>query len=103
MAMGKSAICADVDISFIGKRLRLIRELKGLTVEAIAQKIGVRKQYVSAVEFGVIPSLRYLIKFSREFDVSPNIIFGYDDNFEKKLKEIEKLKLEAFKCFISGV
>lgn len=99
--MGRSAICKDVDISFIGKRLRLIRELKGLTVEAIAEKIGVRKQYVGAVEFGVIPSLRYLIKFSRELDVSPNIIFGYDDNFEKKIKEIEKLKLEAFKDFIS--
>ena len=101
--MGKSAICKDIDISFIGKRLRLIRELKGLTAEAIAQKIGVRKQYVGAIEFGAIPSLRYLIKFSRELDVSPNIIFGYDDNFEKKLKEIEKLKLEAFKGFISGV
>lgn len=101
MAMGKSAICADVDISFIGKRLRLIRELKGLTVEAIAQKTGVSKQYVSGTECSVIPSLRYLIKFSRELDVSPNIIFGYDDNFEEKLKEIEKLKLEAFKGFIS--
>ena len=102
-ARGKSAICADVDISFICKRLRLIRQLKGLTVEAIAQKVGVSKQYVGAVEFGVIPSLRYLVKFSREFDVSPNVIFCRDDNFEKKLKEIEKLKLEAFKDFVSGV
>lgn len=103
MARGKSAICADVDISFIGKRLRLIREMKGLTAEAIAQKTGVSKQYVHAVEFGVMPSLRYLIKFSREFDVAPNVIFCHDDNFEKKLKEIEKLKLEAFKGFVSGV
>ena len=102
-ARGKSAICADVDISFICKRLRLIRQLKGLTVEAIAQKVGVSKQYVGAVECGVIPSLRYLVKFSREFDVSPNVIFCRDDNFEKKLKEIEKLKLEAFKDFVSGV
>ena len=103
MARGKSAICADVDISFIGKRLRLIRKLKGLTVEAVAQKTGVSKQYVSAIECSAIPSLRYLIKFSREFDVSPNIIFGYDDNFERKLKEIERLKIEAFKGFVSGV
>lgn len=101
--MGKSAVCKDIDVSFIGKRLRLIRELKGLTVEAIAQKTGVSKQYVGAIEVGVIPSLRYLIKFSREFNVSPNIIFCHDDNFEKKLKEIEKLKLEAFKDFVSGV
>ena len=51
----------------------------------------------------MIPSLRYLVKFSREFDVAPNVIFCYDKSFEKKMEEIEKLKLEAFKDFVSGV
>ena len=102
-ARGKTAICTDVDIRFIGNRLRLIRELKDLSTEDVAHIIGVSKQYVNAVENGVIPSLRYLIKFSREFDVAPNVIFCYDKNFEKKIEEIEKLKVEAFKGFVSGV
>ena len=102
-ARGKSAVCADVDIRFIGNRLRLIRELKDLSTEDVARVIGVSKQYVNSVETGVIPSLRYLIRFSREFDVAPNVIFCYDKNFEKKIEEIEKLKVEAFKGFASGV
>ena len=102
-ARGKSAICADVDIRLIGNRLRLIRELKDLSTEDVARIIGVSKQYVNSIETGVIPSLRYLIKFSREFDVAPNVIFCYDKNFEKKMKEIERLKIEAFKGFVSGV
>ena len=100
---GKSAICADVDIRFIGNRLRLIRKLKDLRTEDAAHIIGVSNQYVNAVETGVIPSLRYLIKFSREFDVAPNVIFCYDKNFEKKMKEIERMKIEAFKGFVSVV
>ena len=77
----------------IGARIRTIRTLKGFTLEEIAQKLGVTKQYLAYVETGFgymgIPTL---LALSDVFGVTPNVLLGYDKRFNEYFTEMKSVK-----------
>ncbi len=56
----------------IGKRLRVLREAKGLSQGDIERRSGLLRSYISRVEGGYIaPSLSTLEKFAKALEVEP--------------------------------
>lgn len=56
----------------IGKRLRTMRESKGLSQGDIERRSGLLRSYISRVEGGyTAPSLTTLAKFAKALDVEP--------------------------------
>lgn len=57
----------------IGKRLRLIREKKGITQAELGEKLGIQFQHVSKYERGeTVPTWENLIKLAELYDVNIN-------------------------------
>ncbi|HYC46653.1 MAG TPA: XRE family transcriptional regulator [Burkholderiales bacterium] len=62
-------------------RLKRLRELKGLTLEALAERTGLTKSYLSKVERGrSVPSISTAIKLAEGFDVAVGDLFGIGGN-----------------------
>lgn len=60
----------------IGKRLTLLREQKGLTMEKLAYENDVSKGYISEIEAGrKLPSLKMLEKLANALDVDIKELF----------------------------
>jgi transcriptional regulator with XRE-family HTH domain len=56
----------------VGKRLRQLREVKGLSQGDIERRSGLLRSYISRVEGGyTAPSLQTLEKFSKALEVEP--------------------------------
>jgi transcriptional regulator with XRE-family HTH domain len=56
----------------VGKRLRQLRELKGLSQGDVERRSGLLRSYISRVEGGyTAPSLQTLEKFSKALEVEP--------------------------------
>jgi len=69
----------------IGKRLRDLREAKGLSQADIEKRSGLLRSYVSRVENGyTVPSLLTLEKFAKAVEVEPYQLLFEDRNFPKK-------------------
>src|ERR1041385_3247270 len=64
----------------VGKRLRQLREVKGLSQGDIERRSGLLRSYISRVEGGyTAPSLGTLEKFAKALEVEPyQILFGGD-------------------------
>lgn len=77
----------------IGMRIRILRKNKGLTIEQLASKLGVTKQYIASCESNLglitVPSL---MAIADALDVSPNVILGYDDRFDAYVEELEAVE-----------
>jgi len=57
----------------IGKRLRLIRDKKGITQTELGEKLGIQFQHVSKYERGeTVPTWENLIKLAELFDININ-------------------------------
>ncbi|MCU0643156.1 MAG: helix-turn-helix domain-containing protein [bacterium] len=57
----------------IGKRLKLIRNKKGITQSELGEKLGIQFQHVSKYERGeTVPTWENLIKLTEIFDVNIN-------------------------------
>ena len=57
----------------IGKRLRLIREEKGITQAELGEKLGIQFQHVSKYERGeTVPTWENLIKLNELYNVNIN-------------------------------
>jgi transcriptional regulator with XRE-family HTH domain len=58
-------------------RVKRLRELKGVTLEALAERAGLTKSYVSKVERGIsTPSIATAIKIADALGVGVNDLFG---------------------------
>ena len=67
-----------------GKRLKYLREQKGLTQSQLAERLSVSRTMMNWYETGRrYPSLDMLIKLANSFHVSTDYLFGI--NKEKKL------------------
>ncbi len=63
----------------LGKSLKSIRLEKGLTQEALAEKIGIHATYVGKLEGGKSnPSVKMLFKISRALKVKLPDLFEFD-------------------------
>ncbi len=70
----------DVRIAF-GRRVRTVRESKGLSQEALAELAGLHRTYVSGVERGQRNiGLENLVRLARALDVSPTAFFDEVDS-----------------------
>jgi transcriptional regulator with XRE-family HTH domain len=72
----------DVDTETFGKRLKEMREKRGLTQEELAKAIGLKdKRAVSAWETGkYLPSVNAVYRLSQLFGVSVDYIVGRTDD-----------------------
>ncbi|GED15977.1 DNA-binding transcriptional regulator, XRE-family HTH domain [Aneurinibacillus migulanus] len=60
----------------IGKRIKELREEKGISLSALAEQAGVAKSYLSSIERGVQsnPSITFLEKISSVLQVEIQIL-----------------------------
>lgn len=63
------------------ERIRDLRIKKGLTIERLAQMMGVSKGTISKWENGYVDTIKQdkIIQLAKAFGVSPTYIMGYDD------------------------
>ena len=86
-------LVSEERLTQIGMRIRTLRKNKGLTIEQLAQKLGVSKQYVAYCESNLgtitVPSL---MAIADVLGVSPNVLLGYDDRFNKYIEELDAVE-----------
>ncbi len=57
-----------------GKKLRLLRHKRGLTLRELSEMLGVHNSHVARIEQGLKPSTNLIIKISHIFDVSIDVL-----------------------------
>jgi putative transcriptional regulator len=61
-------------------KIKVYRAMHDMTQEDLAQKIGVTRQTILAIEKGkYVPSLDLAFKIARYFDVNIEEVFSYED------------------------
>ncbi|MGD0229834.1 MAG: helix-turn-helix transcriptional regulator [Syntrophorhabdales bacterium] len=74
----------------IGKRIKEARQAKGLSQEALSEKIGMSAKYLSSVERGKEnPTLDTLIKLADALEVEASELFNYQH--ERSPEELRQL------------
>lgn len=72
----------------LGKRIKEMRELKGLSQREVAQKVDLKRSTISQIENGDRKiSAEELLKFSRLFNVTPNNLLDLEKEIEVILHE----------------
>ncbi len=62
----------------IGKRIKFLRENKGLTQEKLAEKTGLSLDYIGKIEVNINePGLKSLIKIANALDVHIKELFDF--------------------------
>ena len=62
----------------IGKRIKFIRESKGLTQEKLAEKSGLSLDYIGKIEVNINrPGLKSLIKIAEALEVHISELFNF--------------------------
>lgn len=65
----------------IADRIKVLREQKGLTQTALAQKLNITRASVNAWEMGISkPSTQYIIELAKIFDVSADYLLGINSS-----------------------
>lgn len=86
-------------LSNVGKRIKEIRQERGLSVRALARKLETDHSYLSKVENGkVTPSLETLVKIADALQC--NVSDFFED--ENKIEADEELKKEGVEWIILG-
>jgi transcriptional regulator with XRE-family HTH domain len=63
----------------LGKRIKYLREEKGITQEQLAEKVGLSLDFIGKIEVAISkPSVDTLIKIIKALDVEPFEIFKFD-------------------------
>lgn len=83
----------------IGERIKQIRKWKCLTQQAIADKLGLKRQTIAAYEIGTVtPSDRTILDICREFDVRESWLrTGEGEPF------VEKSREENISAFVGSI
>lgn len=77
--------------------IKSTREKAGVTIEALAEKIGITERYLYRIENeGKKPSYGVLCKLIRELSISPDSIFYPEKPF--KDSEVENLIHMLYRC-----
>lgn len=65
----------------MGKKIKTMREDKGMTLEELGNKVGVGKSTVRKWENGIIANMRRdkIAKLADALDCSPAYLLGYED------------------------
>ena len=74
-------------VNLLGKRIKEVRKSKGLTQDALSEKIGIDSKHLSRIECGKNrPSIELLYKISAVLNIEPYLIFQ-----NKHLQEKDEL------------
>lgn len=77
----------------VGERLKFVRKAKKVTIEKMAQKLGVSTKTVQNYESGYTPpDYNALCEYVKLGNTSPNYLFGYGkkENAVNQLEDLEK-------------
>lgn len=73
----------------LNKRIRELRNIRGISQIQLANKLGVTKQSVSNWENdNILPSIEMLVKIANFFEVSTDYLLGLD---KKRTLDVENL------------
>ena len=61
----------DRILKTLGRRVALERQKLNLTQEALAEKVGVQKRWISRVENGWVPGFKTLLLIAQALDLDP--------------------------------
>lgn len=78
----------------VGQRIRLLRQQRGLSIEALAHESDLHPSYLSQVERGVkLPSLKSVHKMAGGLGITPACLLSVYDEEQRPLlgKDIEAL------------
>ena len=79
----------------LGKRVKILRELRNLTQEQLAEKSGTSSQYISALERGQKnATVEMLEKIATALGVQPVILFSFDSELDQPSKQTVKQLLD---------
>ena len=90
----------------MAQRIKALRQEKGLTLEQVADVVGVGKSTVRKWETGMIANMKRdkIALLAKALDTTPAYLMGWKENEEKKdspsepsLTEGEKMMLELFR------
>lgn len=88
-------------VTDIGKRIRIARELAGLTQERLAEAVDVSRTAVARWESGDIePNLKHLIDIAKLLDVSTDFLLGISNIDNDSLNEMSEGAVAALTKFI---
>ncbi|WP_346207593.1 helix-turn-helix transcriptional regulator [Caldifermentibacillus hisashii] len=89
----------DIDLkNILGKRIKEVREAKGLTQPELAERIGSTDRNVSNYETGYsFPSVKVLYQISVELDASIDYLLGLTNDPKVSNKQFHQLSAQDFK------
>ncbi|PQD95448.1 transcriptional regulator [Pradoshia eiseniae] len=78
-----------------GKRLKELREIRGLSLSELAAQSGVAKSYISNMERDKMtnPSLEVMTKIASVLDITPQLLISQDKDVNKEQSVLERLAL----------
>ena len=95
----------------MAQRIKALRQEKGLTLEQVAEVVGVGKSTVRKWETGMIANMRRdkIADLAKALGTTPAYLMGWEEDVEKEsspselqLTEGEKLMLELFRKIPEG-
>ena len=85
----------------IGRRIKMLRESQGMTLDEVARKCKTIKQTIYKYENEIVTNIPYdkIELLAKAFDVSPSYLFGWKESSPDKLQltEGEKELLNLFR------
>ena len=78
-----------------GKRLKELREIRGLSLSELAAQSGVANSYISNMERDKMtnPSLEVMTKIASVLDITPQLLISQDKDVNKEQSVLERLAL----------
>ena len=70
-----------------GTRIKELRRIYGMSQEELGRRVGVQRAAINKYEKGTVTNIpiQTIEQIARTFDVSPNYIVGWDDNYSNPL------------------
>ena len=88
----------------IANKIKILRENKGLSQKALADKLGITRSSVNAWEQGIsVPSTQYILELANLFEVSTDYLLNFKNdkaiNIEGLNEKEVKIVLELIEYF----
>ena len=87
----------------IGKAIQRIREMRGMTVEEIAQKASLTAVFVYNVENGMMPSVSIVLDICDALDIPAPALFLLVQPGNLRPKTVARLQEEIGLCALRGM
>ena len=99
--------------ALLGQRIRQQRQLKGLTMEQLAEMVGLSKNYISMIERGEkVPSTSALVKISNGLHISADILLCdevvavkgvVDEELDRRMRALDPHQRKAVLAILDSV